>query len=132
MDEYSSRLSKDYRVRAEMMHWQHVIADKHDIVVEGRDAGSVVFPNADFKFYLTADSAVRAARWCRDQAGKGNVMQASECLDRVNERDKRDMEREHSPLIIPAGAVIIDNTDLSFDQVVDQMLAVVKSGSKRL
>ncbi len=100
-------------------------AEVESCIVEGRDVGSVVFPYADYKFYLTASLEVRAQRWQKDQAKRGNVFtldQAKQCID---SRDKKDQERTHSPLVIPQGAVVIDSSCSTIEQVVDQICAVI-------
>lgn len=95
-------------------------------IVEGRDVGSVVFPHADYKFYLTASLEVRAQRWQNDQAHRGNNFTLDQACQAVHSRDKKDFERAHSPLVIPQGATIIDNSNLTLNQVVDQILTIVK------
>lgn len=87
------------------------LADKHDLVMEGRDIGSVVFPHAPFKFYLTASIEERMRR--RGQQGES---------DAIMERDQRDTSRALAPLSIPDGAIVIDSTYLSIEEVVEQIL----------
>ena len=84
------------------------------LVMEGRDIGSVIFPNADFRFFLHADPAERAKR----RAAEGRQ-------DSVAERDRLDSSRKTSPLTCPPGAIDIDSTQLNLDQVVDQMAATI-------
>lgn len=84
------------------------------LVMEGRDIGSVIFPNADFRFFLHADPAERAKR----RAAEGRQ-------DSVAERDRLDSSRKTSPLTCPPGAIDIDSTHLNLDQVVDQMAATI-------
>jgi len=90
--------------------------------VEGRDTGSVIFPNADVKFYLTADREVRAKRWFHDETRKEKPATLDEVIAMIAERDKRDEERKVSPLVVPEGAIIIDNTHLNLQETVDHML----------
>ncbi len=94
-------------------------------IVEGRDTGSVVFPDADFSFFLTASLEVRAARWQKDQAKRGHAFSLQESMDAVHMRDTKDIERAHSPLIIPRNATVIDCSCMSADQVVEQMHALI-------
>ena len=87
------------------------LAQAHDLVMEGRDIGSVVFPETPYKFYLDASPEVRARR----RAKEGIV-------DSVSERDRLDSTRAAAPLIIPPGATVIDSTHLTLDQVVSEIL----------
>ncbi len=86
------------------------------LVIEGRDIGSVIFPDADFRFFLFADEAARKARRVQD----GQV-------DSISERDKRDSERKNAPLICPEGAIRIDTGKLNLEGVVDYICKVVQS-----
>ena len=85
-----------------------------DCVMEGRDTGSVIYPNAKVKFYLTADIEARAKR---RQADLFNTMSYEELVRDISERDRRDTERKADPLKVPDGAVWINNSDLSIAQV---------------
>jgi cytidylate kinase len=84
------------------------------LVMEGRDIGSVIFPDADFRFFLHADPVERERR----RAGQG-------LHDQIRERDRIDSSRKTSPLTCPAGATSIDTTHASLDQVVEQMAAAI-------
>ena len=91
------------------------LAQSHDLVIEGRDIGSVVFPETPYKFYLDASPEERARRRAREGA-----------VDSVAERDRLDSTRATAPLVIPQGAVVIDTTHLSLDQVVGVVLGYVE------
>ena len=106
-------------VREHLSMVQRAIAAHNNVVIEGRDTGSVVFPAAEHKFYLTASLSVRAVRWQKDQAKQGNMYTFEEAQERVMFRDMRDQSRNHSPLIIAAGAQVVDNSELNFDQTVE-------------
>lgn len=86
------------------------------LVMEGRDIGSVIFPDADLRFFLSADPEARAQR----RAAEGGV-------DQIHERDKLDQQRKTAPLVCPPGAIAIDSTYLTLEQVVEQMAAAVKA-----
>ncbi|HXQ80231.1 MAG TPA: (d)CMP kinase [Opitutaceae bacterium] len=86
------------------------------LVMEGRDIGSVIFPGADFRFFLSADSAERERR--REKEGRE---------DRVTERDRLDSSRKAAPLALPAGAISIDTTRLTIAEVADRMAAVISA-----
>ncbi len=97
-------------------------ARRKDIVVEGRDMGSVVFPQADYKIYLTASLEERARRRWKELKANGIEITLTEIRREMEERDKKDSKRELAPLTIPPGALIIDNTHLSIDKTVDKIL----------
>jgi cytidylate kinase len=90
------------------------------LVMEGRDIGSVIFPDADFRFFLQADPAERARR----RASEGQQ-------DSIAERDRLDTSRKTSPLTIPAGATAIDSTHLNLEQVVERMVAQIEGRGPR-
>jgi len=125
MDKSASVLSANKMVRDLLLKIQRVCAQKFDIVAEGRDMGSVVFPEANFKFFLTASVQVRAQRWIDDQQKLGNKFFTNEAIDRITERDKRDKEREIAPLSIPQGAIIVDNSDLNIQETLDRMVELL-------
>jgi cytidylate kinase len=96
-------------------------------VLEGRDIGSVVFPNADVKFFLTAKPEARARRRFEEDKAKGRVSTYEQTLAEINERDDRDVSREDSPLTIAEDAVVIDTSELDLTEVFEQMLASIKA-----
>jgi cytidylate kinase len=95
-------------------------------VLEGRDIGSVVFPNADFKFFLTARPEARARRRFLEDQAKGRNSTYELTLAEINQRDERDVSRADSPLTIAEGAVVIDTSELDLSEVFDQMLSVIR------
>jgi cytidylate kinase len=118
----SSVVSAAKGVRARMVELQRRIGARGGIVAEGRDIGSVVFPDADVKIYLDADLACRAARRKKELEAKGKAVEVAKIEEDIKARDAYDSEREHSPLIVPAGAVTIDTTDLTIDGQVERVL----------
>ena len=84
--------------------------------MEGRDIGTVVFPNAELKIFLEASSEVRAERRWKEHREKGDDLTVFQVLEEVRQRDKRDRERKVSPLVRAADAVIIDNTAMDIDE----------------
>ena len=98
-------------------------------VLEGRDIGSVVFPNADIKFFLTAKPEARARRRFEEDKAKGRLSTYEQTLAEINERDERDVSRSDSPLTIADDAVVIDTSELDLTEVFDQMIA--KIGERR-
>ena len=95
-------------------------------VLEGRDIGSVVFPMADVKFFLTATPEARARRRFMEDQSKGRISTFEQTLAEINERDERDVSREDSPLTISDDAVVIDTSELDLAEVFEQMLAVLR------
>jgi len=121
----SSTVATLPEVRARIVAWQRTWVDRHggSAVVEGRDIGTVVFPNARIKIYLTARAGVRAARRSGDDeaAGKSTEKIAAE----LAARDHADSTRQASPLRPADDAVIVDTSDLSIDDAVGEILALV-------
>lgn len=117
------------RLREHMVRKQRIIAVQHPrLVTEGRDQGSVVFPDAQVKFYLDADPRIRAERRARQLEGDSLSGEAFEALvDEMRRRDERDASRPDGPLTCPDDAIVIDTTGLEFDQVVDRLEREVRS-----
>jgi cytidylate kinase len=116
-------------VRRAMVEQQRSIglSAPNGCILEGRDIGSVVFPNADFKFFLTAKPEARARRRFEEDKAKGRISTYEQTLSEINQRDERDVSRTDSPLMIPEDATVIDTSELDLKEVLDQMLAVVNS-----
>jgi len=114
-------------VRQELVRMQRRIAEEHPaLVTEGRDQGSVVFPDADVRFYIDARPEVRAERRSRQMQQAGKEVDRSDVLQGILQRDELDSSRPAGPLIRPQGAVEIDTSDLTLQQVVDRMVDVVR------
>lgn len=124
----ASVVSTISQVRRIMVEHQRTLGQKdpNGCVLEGRDIGSVVFPNADFKFFLTAKPEARALRRFTEDQAKGRVSTYEQTLAEINERDERDVSREDSPLTIAEDAIVIDTSELDLTEVFDQMLAVMR------
>ena len=121
----SSIVSSISGVRRAMVARQRELA-KRGGVLNGRDITTVVFPNADYKFYLTADSKERAERRYFEDQSKNAESTLSETLADINERDHRDMTRADSPLKIADDAIVIDSTGKSIEQVFEEMMSAIK------
>lgn len=119
-DRCSSIISSVPAVREKLLSIQRDIAKKYDLIADGRDCGTVVFPDADYKFYLTARCQDRADRLAIDPARNIEGLTADEIKRDIEERDLRDMQRNISPLTIPDGAIVIDNSGLTFEETVAQ------------
>lgn len=122
----ASLVARNPSVRAAMVEQQRTFAAGRDVVTEGRDQGTVVFPNAEFKFYLTADPVERARRRFEELRAKGEPVTLEELLAQQEQRDDRDQTRTHAPLRAAEGAIVVDTTGLSIDEVLGRMCATVR------
>ncbi|MEC9308847.1 MAG: (d)CMP kinase [Chloroflexota bacterium] len=109
-------------VRKTLVILQRVIADKNDIVMVGRDIGTVVLPNADLKIYITASVEERARRRFNDMRSEGLDTSFESVLEQTKDRDARDSTRNESPLLIAYDAVTIDTVGLSVDETVELII----------
>lgn len=120
----ASEVSTISEVRRIMVEHQRAIGEAapNGCVLEGRDIGSVVFPKADIKFFLTAKPEARARRRHTEDQAKGRISTYEQTLAEINERDERDVSREDSPLTIAEDAIVIDTSELDLYEVFEQML----------
>ncbi|MGD9589258.1 MAG: (d)CMP kinase [Pyrinomonadaceae bacterium] len=127
MAQAASIVSTNSGVRRVMVDQQRRIgkAAPNGCVLEGRDIGSVVFPDADIKFFLTAKPEARASRRFEEDRAKGRISTYEQTLAEINERDDRDVSRLDSPLTIAEDSVVIDTSELDLTEVFEQMLAAV-------
>ena len=121
--EAASRLSVHSKVRAWMVEHQRAMGTGGGVVMEGRDIGTKVFPDADLKIFLDADPVVREQRRMQQQKIRGEV--AASVAAELRERDHRDRTRANSPLVPAEDAVVIDSTALSEDQVLQKIEELV-------
>jgi cytidylate kinase len=118
-------------IREMLVEQQRRIGTEHgNIVTEGRDQGSVVFPDADFKFYLDATPAERAKRRVAQLRARGEIVDYQEILNQIMDRDQRDQSRTVGPLAVPQGAEVIDTTSLAQEQVVERITSKVLAGQR--
>jgi cytidylate kinase len=125
----ASRLSTRRQVRAHLRKLQRAAGEQGGVVMEGRDIGTAIFPDAEFKFYLTADLEIRGQRRFVELVARGLSITKAEVLSQLRERDERDLHRELAPLRRAEDAIVIDSSGLSIDQVVSTMLAHIKHRS---
>lgn len=125
--EVASQIAQYEAVRHAMIAGQHKLAEGRDIVCEGRDQGTVAFPQAECKFFLTADPKVRARRRQQELAAQGNHVPFETLLAEQTARDQRDANRPYAPLRPADDALVIDTTDSDIDAVVDHLESVVRS-----
>jgi CMP/dCMP kinase len=125
----ASRLSTLPVVRARLRKLQRAAGEGGGVVMEGRDIGTSIFPDAEFKFFLTAEVKVRAARRFAELAAKGAPITEAEVLKQLEERDRRDQQRELAPLRKADDAIVIDSSALSIEQVVSAMLTRIEQSA---
>lgn len=113
-----------------VLHIQRETAKNHDLIMEGRDITSHVLPDAKFRFFLDADVDIRANRRYDELIAKGENVTFEQVKNDLIERDRRDKERELSPLILTAGTIYIDNSEMTIDEEVDLMYKIVKGELK--
>lgn len=126
VDRYCSQVSSDPRIRELVNESVRKIAEGLDIVTEGRDTTTVIFPDADFKFYFDASPEVRAERRMKDQPG----MEYQEILSSILSRDKMDMEKAVGALKIAPGAIVIDTSMLTINQVCEKVVNAIRNKSQ--
>ena len=120
---YIARMSQ---VRRIMVGWQRQYGRDNSIVMEGRDIGTDVFPNADKKFYLDASAEIRAGRRMLELRQKGIEISFEQLISQIKDRDNKDKTRECGPLKMADDAVYIDSSDMTIDAVVQKMLEYIK------
>ncbi len=113
-------------VRKKLVELQQKLAETVDVVMDGRDIGTVVLPNADLKVYLTASSRVRAERRYKELTVKGVECDMETIEKDIIDRDYRDMHRENSPLKQADDAVLVDSSDMTIDEVADRILELYR------
>lgn len=114
------------KVRTIVDKCQKTFCSKNNVVIDGRDIGSFVFPDAEYKFYLDCTVSERAKRRYNEEIKKNPNITLKEIEDQLTKRDDIDKSKKIAPLCIPNGAIIIDSTNLTIDQVVNKMLSFVK------
>lgn len=129
ISQVASRLATNEQVRRVLTNYFRKVCSQKNIIVEGRDVGTVVFPQADIKFFLTAQEKERAARWLKMLAAKGKTMSFEQALQELKARDTRDRTRAASPLVIAHDAIIIDSSFLSVTQTVQAMKGHIEIAS---
>ena len=112
-------------IRKEMVKLQRNIDRKKGVVMDGRDIGSVVFPDADIKLFLTASETVRAKRRFEEMINNGFSVSYDDILNNIRIRDNLDSSRSDSPLTIEKDAVVIDNSNMSIDEQIKQIIHLI-------
>lgn len=123
----ASSSSPNPDVRKKLVELQRKLASEKSVVMDGRDIGTVVLPDAKVKIYLTASSAVRAKRRYDELTAKGETCDLAKIEADIIERDHRDMTREISPLKQADDAVLVDTSDMTIDEVENRLMEIVRS-----
>ena len=122
----ASHVSALPEVRAFLLDLQRRLAAENDCIMDGRDIGTVILPDAGLKIYLTASPEIRAKRRYDELIARGTPQDYDELLQEIIQRDYNDMHRETSPLKQAEDAVLLDSSDLTLEQVVDRICALAK------
>ena len=126
----ASRSSQIPEVRAKLLSLQRKLAEETDVVMDGRDIGTHILPDADVKVYLTASVSTRALRRYKELAEKGVACDLNQIEEDIKERDYRDMNRETAPLMQAKDAVLVDSSEMSIEEVTDTILKLCEEKQK--
>ncbi len=131
---YASAVSSVPCVRAFLLETQKELARKNSVIMDGRDIGTVILPDADVKIFLTASNEARATRRYKELVAKGTDVKYEDVLKEMNERDHADSTRASAPLKAADDAILFDNSDYDFDGSVEYILGLIeeKTGVKRI
>lgn len=126
MSTYASKVSAIPAVRAFLLDTQRDIAKKNSVIMDGRDIGTVILPDAEVKIFLTASEECRAQRRYKELLDKGQSVTYEDVLSDMRQRDERDSTRDVAPTAAASDAVFMDNSDMTFDETVEAIIALVK------
>ena len=121
----ASKISQNPLVREKMVEIQRKIGNTNDCVLEGRDIGTVVFPNANYKFFLVADLETRAERRYNDMIKSGENCKFKDVLDGIKKRDEMDTQRAHSPLSVADDAIVIDTGKIKINEQINKIIKII-------
>ena len=122
----ASVVAKNQAVRNRLLALQRQMAEKQDVIMDGRDIGTVVLPDAQVKIYLTASASVRAERRYKELVEKGETCKLKKIEEDIIARDEQDMNREIAPLKQAEDAVLVDSSYLTIGEVVDKIVGIVE------
>ena len=126
MSMYASAVSAIPEVRAFLLDTQRDIARKNSVIMDGRDIGTVILPDAEVKIFMTASAECRAMRRYKELCDKGQKVRYEDVFAEMNERDHNDSTRDVAPTAAAADAVLLDNSELTFEESVKAVIAIVK------
>lgn len=130
IDQNVSQIARLPKIRKKLIYLQRKLAEKGNIVMEGRDIGSVILPQADIKFYFTASEEERIKRRYKELINNGYSIDYEEVKKQIIQRDKIDSKRKYAPLIKAKDAILIDSTEKSIEEVKDNILKIIKNYRK--
>lgn len=122
----TSEYSRNQIVRKYALKYQHMLAFNQNVVLEGRDIGTIVFPNADYKFYLTASVGERGLRRYTELVNKGFNITLEDVIQNIKDRDNNDKFRDIAPLIKAEDAIEIDTTNLDIPEIISKIIRYIK------
>ena len=126
----ASKISSNKALRLSLVSIQRSFAKEPGLIAEGRDMGSVIFPNAEIKFFLMANNETKAKRRLNQLKEKGINVSLTQLIDELNARDKRDLTRKASPLVIPDDALVIETDNKSIKDVQKEAMKYIKSSNQ--
>ena len=127
MSMYASKVSAIPKVRAFLLDTQRDIAKKNSVIMDGRDIGTVILPDADLKIFLTASEECRARRRYDELIARGQNVRYEDVLAEMNQRDTQDSTRDVAPTAAAEDAILLDNTDMTFDETVNKVIELAAS-----
>ena len=127
IDQNVSQIARLSKIRKQLIYLQRELAEKGNIVMEGRDIGSVILPEADIKLYFTASEEERIKRRYKELTDKGYNLGYEEVKKQIVQRDEIDSKRKYAPLIRAKDAILIDSTEKSIEEVKDKILKIIRS-----
>ena len=130
MSMYASKVSAIPEVRAFLLDTQRDIAKKNSVIMDGRDIGTVILPEADVKIFLTASEQCRAERRYKELIARGQTVTFEDVLAEMNQRDRQDSTRECAPTAAADDALLLDNTGMTFEETVDAIIEIAKKTQK--
>ena len=122
---YASAVSAHPAVRAHLLEMQRKLAREHNVVMDGRDIGTVVLPRATVKIFLTASPEVRAKRRCDELSAKGQKVDYNKVLKDIQQRDYQDTHREIAPLKMSRDSIKVDTSDMTIEEVLEKLKEIV-------
>jgi cytidylate kinase len=132
MSMYASAVSAIPKVREFLLNTQKDIARKNSVIMDGRDIGTVILPDADVKIFMFASNEARAKRRYRELTAKGVEVRYEDVLSEMIERDNNDKNRDVAPAVPAADAIMLDNSDMSVDENIDAVLNIIKEKGKNI
>ncbi len=126
----ASNISSLPCVRLKMVEMQRKVAEKNNCILDGRDIGTYVLPNANYKFFVTARPEIRAERRYKELLEKGQNVDFDTLLKEINQRDYNDTHRDFAPLRQAEDAILLDTSEMTIDEVVDKILSIINNNNK--